>query len=1389
VPQRLRIFVSSPGDVPDERLRAELVIDKLAQDYSRFFTIESYRWEHEPMLASGHFQDAIEPPSKFDIVVVILWSRLGTRLPERTSLREYRGIDNRAPVTGTEWEYEEALRAARTHGAPDLLAFRNISSAPINPRDPDARNRSIAQLDALDDFWKRHFADRGEFLAAYEEYQTLDEFARRFEESLIKLIERRSKEVLAHAGGRTEPVWLREPFRGLEPYEFEHAAIFFGRDALATKATQQLAMNARAGLAFLLLSGASGTGKSSLVKAALVPRLMKPQRISGAAFLRRAIFRPGTGGADIFLDLAETLTRAGNADGVGLPELLAPGQDASKLASYMRSTSEPGYIFDNALGRLTHAARESGKILGYEQAKLILVVDQLEEIFTVTSITAEERRAFVALLQGFARSGSVWVVATLRADFWHRAAEMPELVALASGLGRLDVTAPLPRELAEMIRRPAEASGLSFEEHPETGVRLDALLSEHATAQPGVLPLLSFALDELYKDMKARGSTKLTYASYEALGELEGAIAKRADTIMTELPAQAQAALPRVLRALTTVSDAKDLVPVARPAALDSFAVGSPARLLVDAFTAARLLVAASEGGAAPTVRLAHEALVSRWQRAREQLAIDRRDLATRMLVEQQLRRYNESRPVIRRQLLLRNPDLANATDLARRWADELDEPTREFIKRSGRRARVLQSATAAAAVLFGVLAVVATFAARRAVLAEGEARNAQAQAEAQRQRADERANEALIGQSRSLGALVLARISASDPTNALALALEALPTSMTQPDRPYTPEAEFTLRVAYRFALTNDLERVWQTSVPDEIDVAALSLDAHTIALASGAVVRIIDRDTGEMFELPEPNDRVWAMRFLPRPNQLLVASRSTLRVFDLAEKKYLKSDAAPPNQHVCGWSYDGAASPEHSVTSYFADGVSLPERVRLAVVGPVNHTASENGGCVSSSSSPLGPLFRVWDTYFPSGIFTSNMLTSPTNTVTVTVDKAAKLWVQTRGNARQEPSPDADKFVAAIPTSDGNQAIAAMDDGRIAILDTTSLVRLNVTPAAHRPVANIDLSANNQQILIAYHDKSAEIWARRSFNELTPLADPAPLLNANPSLCQAPDPERHVDTRDGSLRVRITDGAARLVRVGDGNSETSLADLGEPNARARDATFSADEKRVIVIAEPKDNAAQKVILAYDAATGKLIDRKLREIGTGNQCVRMSADERHLSILDTNALRIADVVTGTLIREWKFPTNRLYRILGLAFNPAGDRIAVVDTDGTFSMIDVATGRPVDQVNWTFLAGTKTVPMAFDPSGRRVLFLYNNEPIAWSFIPSVQEMLDTARAYVPSCISPANRSDFYLADEPPAWCIELGKKPYDTEDWKQWLANKKAGKTAPMPSGVSTKLN
>jgi len=435
MPQRLRVFISSPGDVPAKRLRAALIVDKLAQEYRRFFLLDSYRWEYEPMLASGHFQDAIELPSAADIVLLILWSRLGTSLPEQTAVRAYRGIDGRVPVTGTEWEYEDALQAARAHGAPDLLAYRNISHPAIDPLDAHARAQSLAQLEALEAFWQRHFADRGVLLAAYEQYQTLEEFAQRLEQALRKLIERRIA-ALARDQAQTAPTWTGAPFRGLEAYKFEHAPIFFGRDGLVARAAEQLVAQAHRGTAFLLVCGPSGSGKSSLVKAALVPRLMKPQRITGTAFLRRVVFRPGDDPQDIILGLAEALTRGAPAEGTGLPELLGPGQDAHTLAAHLRTAVDaPGYVFTGALGRVTQEARQHGYILAFEKAQLLLVVDQLEELFTLPGMSAEDRCMVIRLLAGLARSGAVWVVATLRADFWHRAADMPDMMALAQGYG------------------------------------------------------------------------------------------------------------------------------------------------------------------------------------------------------------------------------------------------------------------------------------------------------------------------------------------------------------------------------------------------------------------------------------------------------------------------------------------------------------------------------------------------------------------------------------------------------------------------------------------------------------------------------------------------------------------------------------------------------------------------------------------------------------------------------------------------------------------------------------------------------------------------------------------------------------------------------------------
>ena len=640
--RRLRIFLSSPGDVIATREIAALTIERLAQDYARFFKIEPYLWEYEAMVASGHFQDSIEPPSAFDIVVLIVWSRLGTPLPERTKVREYRGIDGRTPVTGTEWEYEEALKAAREVGTPDLLVYRSREDARVKTLDSERQRKDIEQLGELDRFWSRHFANQGTYLGAYTEFTSGAEFAAAFEKHLRKLIEKRIAPVVSASHEPGTRIWMQAPFRGLESYEFEHAPIFFGQDDALTKAMVQLVASAAAGLPFLLVLGASGSGKSSLVKAGIVPKLFVPRRIPGVAFLRRVVFRPSDAqeGEDLFDALARRLTMQVSAD-EGLSELIGPGQSVSGLAAHLRNaTAEPAYPIATVLGQLAVAARQDGRMLEHETARLVLVLDQLEELFTNELLTPLERQRFIALIAGLVRSGRVWVIATMRKDFWHQADDTPELVHMAEGHGRLELLPPTQTQLSQMIRRPAAAAGVGFEHHPTTDVPLNEIIAEEVAHEAGALPLLSYLLDQLYRSdvLEAQG-TALTFATYERLGRLEGAIATRADAVLESCAPDDRQALGSVLFALVQMGTTDGDVDraISRRVPLSTFPPGTAQRRLVEALlhSDARLLVSDAEAGGAPTVRVAHEALITRWARARDFVQDNAEALKIRRRIEE----------------------------------------------------------------------------------------------------------------------------------------------------------------------------------------------------------------------------------------------------------------------------------------------------------------------------------------------------------------------------------------------------------------------------------------------------------------------------------------------------------------------------------------------------------------------------------------------------------------------------------------------------------------------------------------------------------------------------------------------------------------------------------
>ena len=316
------------------------------------------------------------------------------------------------------------------------------------------------------------------------------------------------------------------------------------------------------------------------------------------------------------------------------------------------------------------------------------------------------------------------------------------MIQLAEGGGRLDVLPPGPAKIAQIIRRPAEAAGLSFEflergaENAQAGISLDQTILEEVVREPGALPLLSYLLDQLYRFdvLDAHGST-LTYASYERLRGLKGAIAARAEAVLAEQDADVRLALRRLLFLLVQISetDTAEKQITARRAPLSLFAEGSPVRRLLNAFVdpSARLVIA--EGSAEePTFRVAHEALFREWALARELVAQIAGELKTRKIIEERYERWKEisrdsaaTQRLLHRWIAFSEPGLLTDADLddARRLVavhrDALLSSRVAYVDRSAAVARRKRNFTVQGlAALVGVLSILSVTAVVAAISA-----------------------------------------------------------------------------------------------------------------------------------------------------------------------------------------------------------------------------------------------------------------------------------------------------------------------------------------------------------------------------------------------------------------------------------------------------------------------------------------------------------------------------------------------------------------------------------------------------------------------------------------------------------------------------------------------
>jgi formylglycine-generating enzyme required for sulfatase activity len=365
--------------------------------------------------------------------------------------------------------------------------------------------------------------------------------------------------------------WQGSPFPGLRPFTPNDAAIFFGRGQETTELLARVQCER-----FVAVVGASGSGKSSLVAAGVLPRL---HEIPGGQHWQWVRLTPGDPGDDPFVALAVKLA----------PTLERHGLNGRTIADRLRASGD--------LAALTELFLTGQPAV----AELLLFIDQFEELFTLTAL--KHHRRFIAMLARAAQSPRLRTVLTLRADFYHRCVASPDLAALLRA-GSFPLAAPDLPALLEMITGPAAVAGLTFQDSLASRILRDT------GSNPGALAVLAFALDELYR--ACQPGTTLTRAAYDSFGGVQGAIARRAETTYGALEEAAQGAFGEVFKELVEV-DPERGIPTRKRAPLGHFAGTPAAQELIDRFVEARLLVCGDPAMSDAVVEVAHEALLTTW--------------------------------------------------------------------------------------------------------------------------------------------------------------------------------------------------------------------------------------------------------------------------------------------------------------------------------------------------------------------------------------------------------------------------------------------------------------------------------------------------------------------------------------------------------------------------------------------------------------------------------------------------------------------------------------------------------------------------------------------------------------------------------------------------------
>jgi WD40 repeat protein len=1092
------------------------------------------------------------------------------------------------------------------------------------------------------------------------------------------------------------------PFPGLRPFDYRDHPFFFGREEQSYALYSLLELSQ-----FVAVIGSSGSGKSSLVRAGLLPLLGRESEEDVGRAWRWIEFRPG---AVPISRLADQLTE------------LSAVQDENVIERAARRER-----IDFALRRSSFGLNEA--LTGIDALtgrSLLIVVDQFEELFRYIGPGVnqqhlhEEAAQFVQLLleSTSGRSGDVHVLITMRSDFIGDCAQfygLPEAVSSSQFL----VPSLTRDQREEVIRRPLEAAGAS----------IDSALVERLLNDVGndfdLLPVLQHCLSRVW-DVAAgspiwctsdTSSRRLKLEHYNVVGGMTGALSQHADEILASLPGD-DLAVEQIFRALSEVDREGRATRRALPftqLVAEAGVEESAVHRVLDRFRAedCSFLMPAPSAVTALTgetlIDVGHEALLRRWGRisAEPVAAVEgsRRQGGWLWQEHDDGQTYRALLALLDfgRTLPLDQVEVRGAwwTERPRTpaWADRyggriervrqlFDDSLTALQKARGReiesqraeRKHLEERAAAArrnrfAAVAMSILALIAM---ALCVFGFIEARQAKTQRD-----------EALLNESALLTNMAQTELANDNAELAELIARRALPTDMRNTDRPLRKESVTVLAEARSL----DLLRAIMLGHKGVVSTALFSPNGSQIVTASADhSARLWDAQTGaELLVLEGHRGLVWSAAFDPDGTRIVTASEdNTARLWDGKTGALL----------------------------YVLVGHSGP--VRSAVF-------SGNGGRIVTASSDQ--TARLWDaeTGVPlavlqghSGkVLSARFSPDGKRIVTASEDGTARLWDATTGAVLAVLRGHTAAVLGATFSPDGNRVLTASEDHTARIWDTATGLSLLVLSNHTGSVLSATWNHDGTRIVTSSRDETARIWNANTGVQLFALQGHADSVS---SATFSPD---------GTLVATASaDGSARLWDAQTGKQVYTLQGHTGP---VLDVAFSADGSHVVTASEDNTSRswdtrsramlavlyghAQPVIVAefspdgtriitasrdntaklWDATAGKPLTVLNGHSGPINSAAFSPDGRRAVTAASDDTARIWDVVTG---KELAVLHGHTAPVRSAVFSPDGARIVTASSDHTARLWDAASGKVLAVLDGhTGLVSSA----AFSPDGVRIV--------------------------------------------------------------------------------------